>query len=86
VRRTPWYTSLPDADAIVRAPFGAHPYASPGRYVEDVEHLDEYVAAAREGGARLDEYLDRYVRGPVDHYAYLEAVGLRRLFSLGEFG
>jgi glutaconate CoA-transferase subunit A len=86
VRRTPWYTSLPDVDAIVRAPFGAHPYASPGRYVEDVEHLNEYVAAAREGGDRLADYLGRYVQGPADHWAYLEAVGLRRLFSLGEFG
>jgi glutaconate CoA-transferase subunit A len=86
VRRTPWYTSLPDADAIVRAPFGAHPYASPGRYVEDVEHLNEYVAAAREGGNRLADYLGRYVHGPADHWEYLDAVGLRRLFSLGEFG
>lgn len=85
IRRTPWYTSLPDADAIVRAPFGAHPYASPGRYVEDVEHLEEYVGAAREGGRRLEEYLDRYVRTPADHWEYLEAIGLRRLFSLGEF-
>ncbi len=86
VRRAPWYTSLPDADAIVRAPFGAHPYASPGRYVEDVEHLEEYVAAAREGGARLDDYIERYVRGPADHLGYLDVVGLRRVFSLGEFG
>jgi glutaconate CoA-transferase, subunit A len=86
VRRTPWYTSLPDADGIVRAPFGAHPYASPGRYVEDVEHLQEYVVAARDGGGRLDDYLGRYVRGPADHWEYLEVVGLRRLFSLGEFG
>jgi glutaconate CoA-transferase subunit A len=86
VRRTPWYTSLPDADAIVRTPFGAHPYASPGRYVEDVEHLNEYVAAAREGGDRLADYLGRYVHQPSDHWEYLEAVGLRRLFSLGEYG
>jgi glutaconate CoA-transferase subunit A len=85
VRRTPWYTALPAVDAIVRAPFGSHPFASPGAYVEDEEHLAEYVAAAREGGARLEEYLARYIFECPDHFHYLELVGLRRIFGLGEF-
>lgn len=85
VRRTPWYTALPDVDHVVRAPFGSHPYASPGRYVEDVPHLQEYVAAAKAGGAAMDEYLDRYVRSCADHFEYLDRIGLRRLFDLAEF-
>lgn len=85
VRRTPELTALPAVDAVVRAPFGSHPFASPGRYVEDERHLAQYVEAAREGGAKLDAYLDRYVLGCADHFEYLDRVGLRRIFDLGEF-
>jgi glutaconate CoA-transferase subunit A len=85
VRRTPWHTAIPDADHVVRAPFGAHPYASPGRYLEDVSHLEHYVLAARAGGAELARYLDHYVYDCADHYEYLDRVGLRQIFDLPEF-
>jgi glutaconate CoA-transferase subunit A len=85
IRRTPWFTTIPDADLVVRAPGGAHPYASPGHFVEDEQFLVEYVAAAKAGGAPLKDWLDRYVFGCADHHEYLDRVGLRRLFGLGEF-
>jgi glutaconate CoA-transferase subunit A len=85
IRRTPWFTAIPDADHIVRVPFGAHPYASPGRYVEDVEHLQDYVRAAKSGPDAIAEYLDTYVHGVADHFEYLDRIGLRRLFDLAEF-
>jgi glutaconate CoA-transferase subunit A len=85
VRRSPWMTAVPNVDHVVRAPFGAHPYASPGRYVEDVAHLEQYVAAARAGGADLERYLERYVYDCEDHFAYLDRVGLRTVLNLPEF-
>ena len=75
---------------VLRAPYGAHPFSSPGFYLEDRAHIAELVEAGRAFARRGDRgpferYLDRYVRGPADHVAYLEAVGLRRLLSLGEY-
>lgn len=85
VRRSPWFTSMPDASAIVRTPFGSHPFASPGFYVEDEGHITEYVGAVRGGPKTTAEYLDRYVFGCEDHLVYCERVGLRRLLSLQEY-
>ncbi len=46
IRRSPERTALL-ADGIVRAPFGAHPFSSPGFYLEDREHIRELVDAGR---------------------------------------
>jgi glutaconate CoA-transferase, subunit A len=90
LRRFPERTSIPLVDAVVRAPFGAHPFSSPGCYLEDREHIRELVEAGRSharAGDRtaFEAYLDRYVRRPERHVDYLEAVGLRRLLSLHEY-
>jgi glutaconate CoA-transferase subunit A len=90
IRRDPLRTAVPGADGVIRAAFGAHPFASPGHYTEDREHIRLYVRAAtawaKEGSrAALEEYLDSFVRGPRDHIEYLERVGLRRLLALGEY-
>src|SRR5262245_54559452 len=89
IRRAPERTALL-ADGIVRAPFGAHPFSSPGFYLEDRVHIAELVAKGRafaRGGDRgpFEAYLDRYVRQPETHVDYLEQVGLRRLLSLNEY-
>jgi glutaconate CoA-transferase subunit A len=89
-RRNPAATAIPYAHGIVKAPYGSHPFASPGFYLEDSVHLAEYVAAAR-GFARsrdrgeLDGYLARYVTDPATHEDYLDAIGIRRLLSLSEY-
>jgi glutaconate CoA-transferase subunit A len=89
IRRAPERTALL-AHAVVRAPFGAHPFSSPGHYLEDRAHIAELVEAARASTrhgdrAPFERYLDRYVRGPATHVDYLETVGLRRLLSLHEY-
>ena len=90
IRRNPLATAIPGADGVIRARFGAHPYASPGYYTEDQLHIREYVQAATAWAkdsdfGPLEAYLDRFVMEPVDHVDYLERVGLRRLLSLNEY-
>lgn len=89
VRANPYRTSIAGVDAVVRAPYGSHPFASPGEYLEDAAHIREYVAAAN---ARLksgdngpfDEYLQKYIVEPKNHAAYLTRIGFERILSLYE--
>lgn len=90
IRKDPGKTSIVGADAIVRAPYGAHPYSSPGFYIEDQRHLREYVDAANiwaKDGDRgpFQQYLERYVLSVNDHLEYLERIGVKQLFSLCEY-
>jgi glutaconate CoA-transferase subunit A len=89
VRADPWKTTIAAADAVVRAPFGAHPFYSRGYYVQDSDHLREYsdaASAAALGDAQsLAAYLDRYCREPVTHADYLETIGIKRLLALYEY-
>lgn len=90
IRKEPAKTSMLGVDAIVRAPFGAHPMASPGFYLEDREFIKEYVSIAtkayKTGDKKLlGEYLEKYFYKPKDHIEYLEKVGIKRLLSLYEF-
>ncbi len=90
IKRDPLKTTVAGADGVIRAPFGAHPYSSPGFYAEDQAHIAEYVKAAtkwaKEGDfGALKTYIDTYVTGPSDHVEYMETVGMRRLFSLDEY-
>jgi len=90
IRQNPAATSVPGADAIVRVPYGAHPFASHGYYPADREAITQYVTAATDWlktGSRtqLDEYLDRHLREPRDHVEYLERVGLRQVLALSEY-
>jgi glutaconate CoA-transferase, subunit A len=84
IRADPWKTTIAAADAIVRAPFGAHPFYSRGFYIQDNEHLKEYNQAAGDAEA-LTAYLDRYCRGPATHADYLEQIGIKRLLALHEY-
>ncbi len=89
VRVDPWKTTIPSADAIVRAPFGAHPFYSRGFYLQDNEHLREYSSASSDFAAGRAEtitaYLERYCRRPQTHADYLEEIGIKRLLSLHEY-
>jgi len=90
IRKNPLATSLHAVDAVVRAPYGSHPYASPGYYVEDAEHIREYVDAANTYAKKGDRgpferYLQKYIYGPETHADYLEVVGVKRLISLYEY-
>jgi glutaconate CoA-transferase subunit A len=89
IRADGWKTTIPAADAIVRAPFGAHPFYSRGYYIQDNDHLREYNAAAnsaeRGDSGPLDAYLDRYCREPATLGDYLERIGIKRLLALHEY-
>lgn len=80
IRRHNHLTKLPAAmvDAVVEAPWGAHPTASPTIHRADEKHLAEYVKAAADTG-RWAAYLARYLPGGD---AYLDAIGGARLAAL----
>ena len=67
--------------AVVHAPYGAHPTASPGVYGADEPHLKIYFDAVRKGETK--SYLDTYV-APKTQAEYLDKVGLETLFALQE--
>lgn len=90
IRKDPRATSLYGVDAVVRAPYGSHPFAGPGYYIEDGAHIREYVAAGNAYAKNADrkpfeEYLQKYVLDPKTHEDYLEVIGIRRLISLHEY-
>jgi glutaconate CoA-transferase subunit A len=83
VRHTPDQTKIPAmyVDHVVIAPFGSHPMQVHGYYDYDLEHLMMFHKLTRtEEG--WEEYLQHYVLGVEDHFAYLEKVGWDRLMSL----
>jgi glutaconate CoA-transferase, subunit A len=89
VRANPGATSIAGVDAVVHAPFGSHPFASPGHYVGDAALRDEYLSAcdgwvASGDRGELDEFFERWISGPEDHWEYLRRVGPRRLHELEE--
>ena len=89
VKKDPWATTVAEADAVIRGPYGAHPFYSRGFYVQDNAHLKDYVeastAATKGMPQALNDYFDRYCRSPKTHADYLEQVGIRRLLELHEF-
>lgn len=89
IRASAELTSIPGADKVVYAPYGAHPFGSPGHYVHDVAFIKEWLAAAETWRTEDDfgpvsRFFDRYVFEPVDHLDYLERVGVRQLMELAE--
>ena len=89
IRAAPQETTFALADAVVRAPFGAHPFASRGFHVQDQKHLRQYLEVANKAVAgddtALQQYLDRYCREPETLVDYLERIGARELFALHEY-
>jgi glutaconate CoA-transferase subunit A len=80
LRRSPDQNSLPSflVDAIVEAPYGAHPTACFGRYDYDPEHLRRYGEAAKDDD-RFSRYLEEWIVGSPSHEAYLAHVGAQSL-------
>lgn len=86
IRKNPWTTSVAYADVVVETPYGSHPFASHGFYVEDDEAIQEYVSASvafRRCDMRAwDAYLDRWVTGVATHADYLARLSKDRLAKL----
>ncbi|TWT11457.1 CoA transferase subunit A [Reyranella sp. CPCC 100927] len=87
VRQDARLTKIPSAlvDAVVVAPYGAHPGASPGLYGQDEAHLKAYVAASRNDTA-FDAYLSDFVRGANSEDAYHSRIGAATLAALSAGG
>ncbi len=86
IRKNPWATSVAYADVVVETPYGSHPFASHGFYVEDEEAIQEYVAASIAFRKRdmqpWNDYLARWVTGVPDHQSYLAKLSAARLSKL----
>jgi glutaconate CoA-transferase, subunit A len=69
----------------VRTPWGAHPFASRGFYLEDHHHVRAYLDAATSGdAAALGRFVDEHCRKPATHAEYLDHIGMARLLALEE--
>ena len=58
-------------DAVVHAPFGAHPAGSVGLYAPDKVHMREYVLASRDDES-FAAYLQKVVHGVANHQQYID--------------
>ncbi|HEY8693871.1 MAG TPA: CoA-transferase [Chloroflexota bacterium] len=82
IRAAPQRTTIPGylVDAVVEAPFGAHPCSSHGLYPHDEGHIREYLAVSNaalrgtEPGA-FKAYLQRFVFDCRSQEEYLRASG-----------
>lgn len=90
-RQQPDRTTIPAhmVSAVVHCPFGGHPFYSQKHYVMDRAHVRRYVQAAEAHLKRGDsgpwhDYLEKFVHGPADHAAYLDALGVKTLLDLQE--
>jgi len=82
-REKPERTVIPYflVDAVIHAPFGAHPGEACGAYRRDEPHIKKYLEAARSEDA-TKRYLEEFVHGVDDHKAYLKHIGASRLRRL----
>ncbi len=83
IRDDPDQNSLPAflVDAVVEAPFGAHPTACYQFYDYDPGHLKLYKKVAANDD-RFQEYLEEWVHSVPDQEAYLEKVGITDLLRI----
>lgn len=89
IRADPAATTIASIDAVIRLPWGAHPFFSRGFYVQDKAATREYLRAAGSAAsgddAAFEYYLNRYCRTPETHAEYLELVGITQLLGLHEY-
>jgi len=83
VRQSPEKTKIPSflVTAIVEVPFGAHPYACYKYYDYDWEHIEHYAEQAKTPDG-FQNYLDKYIYGVDDNWAYLKEVGFEKILRL----
>lgn len=83
IRRDPEKNSIPGfcVDAVVLAPYGAHPSQCYGRYDYDKEYFKEYDKASRTE-EDFKAFLDKWAYGVKNHDEYLNRLGAVRLAKL----
>jgi glutaconate CoA-transferase subunit A len=83
ISKDPNKTLIPGftVDAVVEAPFGAHPYPSLGFYQFDFEFISMYINMSKSREDFL-KFLDEWVFGLKDHNEYIDKLGKERLEKL----
>jgi 3-oxoacid CoA-transferase subunit A/glutaconate CoA-transferase subunit A len=76
VREQPWRTIIPYhlVDAVVEAPYGAHPCQMPLRYYFDEAHIRGWMERSKTA-AGAEAYFQEFVFDASDFPAYLERIG-----------
>lgn len=83
IRRNPELNNLPGfvVDAVVHAPYGAHPSQCFGYYDYDGMFFRDYDKVSKDDDL-FQEFLKEYIYDLEDHYAYLDKIGAARLLKL----
>ncbi|WP_129598074.1 glutaconate CoA-transferase subunit A [Anaerophilus nitritogenes] len=83
IRKDPSTNSIPPfcVDAVVHAPYGAHPSQCYNYYDYDNPFLKEYDVASKTQEA-FDEFNQKWVYSVKDHQEYLDKLGASRLVAL----
>ena len=83
IRKNPERTAIPYfmVNAVVEAPFGAHPGNMPYLYDMDVEHYKEYINYCKTGEG-IKEYFNKFFYNVPDNDGYLKLIGEERLEEL----
>ncbi len=83
LRQKPWLNQLPGLvpDAVVHAPFGAHPAQCANYYDYDAAFLKMYDQASRTDEA-FAEFMQEWVYSSIDLDDYLGKLGVARIFDL----
>jgi glutaconate CoA-transferase subunit A len=73
--RDPFRTDIPHflVDAVVEAPYGAHPCSSHGNYQQDEDGLRTYLTAVNGGAATFERYIEETVFALATQEDYLDA-------------
>ena len=73
IRSSPHHTIIPAfrADAVVEAPWGAHPTEVPGHYNVDKLMYGLFTMAAADGDA-MKAWMDEWIHGCPDRHAYID--------------
>lgn len=87
IRAQPNRTTIPGylVDAVVEAPFGAHPCSSHGMHVHDEAGIRAYIKAGANADTWCREYFGPYVEEPESLEEYVRLVGgADRILALSE--
>jgi glutaconate CoA-transferase subunit A len=81
--RSPGRANIPHfmVDAVVRAPFGAHPTSCFPLYTYDIKHIRKYLEVSDSDNG-FPEYLNTYVYQTKTHEEYLDQIGASTLSNI----
>lgn len=83
IRDQPDRTIIPYylVDAVIEAPYGAHPGEMCYKYARDEYQIKEWVQASKDQRTTRD-YMEKYIYSVKDHQGYLDLVGRKKLEAL----